>query len=679
MIKKSSLESDKAMKSEIEKLRQKINEHNYHYYVLDAPLISDAEYDKLFEKLKSIEKQYPELITADSPTQRVGATPLKVFAKIQHDIPMLSLENAFTEEDILAFDQRIHERLNVHTAIEYCCEPKLDGLAVSLRYENGLLTQAATRGDGTTGEEITENIKTLATVPLRLRGNHYPRLLDVRGEVFMSKKGFEDLNKQAEKKGEKIFANPRNAAAGSIRQLDPRITASRPLEIYCYGVGRIDGFKLPNSHYEILKLLNEWGLRVNPLVEVAEGAKGCLNYYQRVGAKRDQLSYEIDGVVYKVNSMLAQEKLGFVTRAPRWAIAHKFPAEEVYTRLEAVEFQVGRTGALTPVARLKPVHVHGVVVSNATLHNMDEVRRKDIHIGDTVIVRRAGDVIPEIVAVVKERRPKEIKKIVLPKHCPVCHSAIEQLEGEAVARCTGELVCAAQRKEIIRHFASRRAMDIEGLGDRLIEQLVDTRLITSVADIYTLTDHQLENLERMGKKSAQNLLDQIEKSKHTTLARFLYALGIRDVGEATAKQLALHFKTLPALQSASEEALQRVPDIGPIVAAHIAHFFQEAHNREIIKKLMKAGVEWEEVKIHKNLPLEGMTFVITGTLNHLSRDEAKERLENLGAKVTASVSNKTSYVVVGEDPGSKLDKAKELNIAILDDHAFHAFLKKHEK
>lgn len=659
-------------------LRERINEHNYRYYVLDDPIISDAEYDVLFTRLSKLEKMYPSLITDDSPTQRVGGEPLKMFKEVMHDVPMLSLDNAFENEDIEHFDQRIRDRLQEQTKIEYCGEPKLDGVAVNLRYVKGKLQQAATRGDGTRGEDITENIKTIKMIPLRLRGTDFPSLLDVRAEVFMSKKGFERLNAESLKKNEKIFANPRNAAAGSLRQLNSQITASRPLEFFCYGVGLIEGLKhVFKTHYEMLQWLAKWGLRVNPLIEVVHEAVGCLQFYKKIGRLRDELSYEIDGVVYKVNSLHQQEKLGFVSRAPRWAIAHKFPAEEVYTTIESVEFQVGRTGAITPVARLKPVHVHGVIVSNATLHNMDEIERKDIHIGDVVNIRRAGDVIPEVVGVIKERRSKNIKKIHLPKKCPVCYSEIEHIEGEAVARCTGGLICAAQRKESIKHFASRRAMNIEGLGDRLTEQLVDKNLISSVADIYDLTLEQLKNLDRMGEKSATNLLEEIEKSKKTTFARFLYALGIREVGEATAKQLAMHFKTLHALQHANEESLQAVSDIGPVVASHIVHFFAEAHNQQIIKKLIHTGVHWEEVKATKNLPLEGNTFVITGTLTNLSRDEAKEKLEKLGAKVTNSVSNKTSYLVVGEDPGSKLDKAKELGVVILDDLAFKKFLQQY--
>lgn len=665
-----------AVEKEIVRLRKEINEHNYNYHVLDQPLISDSIYDKLFQQLKLLEKEHPDLITPDSPTQRVGAAPLKEFAEVKHAIPMLSLDNAFDDQDILDFDQRVRDRLKIHTPIEFCCEPKLDGVAISIRYENGLLVQAATRGDGATGEDVTENIKTLSMVPLKLRQENPPKVLEVRGEVFMSKSGFEKLNSTAEKNGEKIFANPRNAAAGSIRQLDSSITAKRPLEIYFYGVGEVVGMKLPATQKEILNYLSASGLRVSPLVDVAKDAEGCIAYYQKIAKKRDKLPHEIDGVVYKVNSIHEQKELGFISRAPRWAIAHKFPAEEVETIVESVEFQVGRTGALTPVARLKPVHVHGVTVSNATLHNMDEVKRKDIHIGDTVIVRRAGDVIPEVVGVVKKHRPASAKKIMLPESCPVCHSSIEHVEGEAVAKCTGGLFCSAQRKENIKHFASRRAMDIEGLGDKLVEQLVDIKLLNSVADIYDLSKGQLENLERMGEKSAQNLLDQVEKSKSTTFPRFLYALGIREVGEATAKQLAYHFRTLPALQKATEEELQGVTDVGPIVAAHVSHFLNEEHNREIIRKLLHANIHWEEIKESKHLPLTGKTFVITGTLRDLSRDEAKDALEKLGGKVAGSVSAKTSYVIVGADPGSKYEKAKQLKIKILDDDEFKKFLNK---
>lgn len=695
--------------NEINELRKIINEFDYRYYVLDDPSVSDAEYDQLFAKLKQYEADHPELITPDSPTQRVGGAPLKEFTQVTHAVPMLSLDNAFSPEDIVQFDERIHDRLAtsalieysckpkldalamnircdghiydrlaISTPIEYSCEPKLDGLAMNIRYVNGVLTQASTRGDGTTGEDVTANIKTIRMIPLHLRGTQVPEILDVRGEVFISKQGFERLNATASQKGEKVFANPRNAAAGSVRQLDPRITATRPLEFYCYGVGLVQGFDMPRKHSEILQQLRAWGLRVSALAKTVQGAKGCLDYYAEMTAKRDKLPFEIDGVVYKVNSLAEQEKLGFVTRAPRWAIAHKFPAEEAYTTLEDVEFQVGRTGAITPVARLKPVFVHGVTVSNATLHNMDEVIRKDVHIGDTVIVRRAGDVIPEIVGVVQAKRPAHVKKILMPKRCPVCHSDIEQVEGEAVARCTGGLFCPAQRKESIKHFAARRAMDIEGLGDKLVEQLVDADLIKNAADIYSLTLDQLADLERMGKKSAQNLLDQVEKSKTTTLARFLFALGIREVGEATAKQLAAYFKDIHTLEQVTEEELQAVPDVGPVVAAHIRHFFQQKHNLDVVAKLLQAGVHWPQVAADKALPLQGKTFVITGTLDAMSRDEAKDALESLGAKVAGSVSSKTSFVVVGAEAGSKLAKAKELGVPILNEQEFIDLLKQYK-
>lgn len=678
-MKKHPLSEHTKVQKEIEKLRQAIEEHNYRYHVLDDPIISDAQYDDLFLRLKKLESDHPEYITPDSPTMRVGSAPLKAFTKIQHDVPMLSLDNAFTEEEIAAFNQRICDRLDVKGPIEYCCEPKLDGLAISLRYKNGQLQQAATRGDGTTGEDIIDNIKTIKMIPLRLRGKDYPTVIDVRGEVYMTKAGFTHLNEQAFKTGSKVFANPRNAAAGSLRQLDPRITASRHLEIYFYGVGLVQGGHLPKKQYDLLQQLAEWGLRINPFIKVKEGVEGCLSFYKSIQAKRDALPYEIDGVVYKVNSLAEQERLGFITRAPRWAVAHKFPAQETHTVIEAVEFSVGRTGALTPVAHLKPVHVGGVTVSNATLHNMDEIKRKDIHIGDTVVVRRAGDVIPEVYCVVLNQRPKHIKKITMPKHCPVCHSLVEQIEGEAVARCTGALVCAAQRRQTIRHFASRRAMNIEGLGDALVAQLVENGLVNTVADIYSLTHEQLESLERMGEKSADNLLKEIEKSKNTLLPRFLYALGIREVGEATAKQLAMHFKKLPDLQAAREEELQAVADIGPVVASHIANFFHEPRNRDIIKKLLKSGIHWPEIKTLRHLPLEGQTFVLTGALSDMTRDEAKERLEKLGGKVAGSVSSKTSYVVVGTEPGTKLKKAQELGIKILEDKKFHQFLADFEK
>lgn len=662
--------------NEVAKLRQQLNDHNYRYYVLDDPIISDAEYDVLFNKLKEIEKNHPELITTDSPTQRVGSKPLKSFASVKHEIPMLSLDNAFSDEDVQAFDQRIKDRLKTQHDIEYACEPKLDGLAVTIYYEKGILSKAATRGDGETGEDITENIRTIVSVPLHLRGNDYPELLEVRAEVYMPKKGFLALNQRAEKLGEKVFVNPRNAAAGSLRQLDPRITASRPLEIFCYGVGLVEGKKLPDTHLGILESLKKWGLRINVDVKAVNSVEECIAYYHYIEKKRDKLPFEIDGVVYKVNSIPERSKLGFVSRAPRWAIAHKFPSEEVTTQVEDVEFQVGRTGAITPVARLKPVFVHGVTISNATLHNMDEIQRKDIYIGDTVMVRRAGDVIPEIVSTIKDKRPSNAKKIHLPKKCPVCHSDIEHIEGEAVARCSGGLFCPAQRKEAIKHFASRRAMDIEGLGDKLIDQLVDLKLIKNVADLYLLSHDQLANLDRMAEKSAQNILDALEKSKKTTLARFIYSLGIREVGEATAKQLAKYYQDLNPLFDTNVEELQTIQDIGPIVAQHIENFFSEKHNQDVISQLIKAGIHWEKIqKSASELPLSGKTFVLTGTLHSLTRDVAKEKLEALGAKVAGSVSNKTHYVIVGEDAGSKLDKAKALGVPVMGEKEFLLFLK----
>lgn len=664
----------KSSQKEIEHLKKKINEYNYQYYILDAPTISDAEYDLLFEKLRKIEAEHPELITQDSPTQRVGATPSKAFSEVKHSVPMLSLENAFSDEDVKNFDQRIHDRLDDQRDIEYQCEPKLDGLAVTIFYEKGLLKFAATRGDGETGEDITANIRTISMIPLQLHGDDFPDQLEVRGEVFMSKKGFLALNERAKENNDKVFVNPRNAAAGSLRQLDSRVTAGRPLEIYFYGIGVYDDHRPPEKLSDIMSLFKKWGLRVNPEIKVVKGFDACIAYFNRLGQIRKDLPYEIDGVVYKVNSIRLQKELGFVSRAPRFALAHKYPSEEVTTIIEAVEFQVGRTGAITPVARLQPVFVHGVTVSNATLHNMDEIRRKDIHIGDTAYVRRAGDVIPEVVSVIPTLRPKGAKKIHLPKHCPVCHSNIEQIEGEAVARCTGGLFCSAQQKEAIKHFAGRRAMDIEGLGDKLADQLVELGKIKNVADLYYLSFETLANLDRMAEKSAQNILDALEKSKNTTFARFLLALGIRDVGEATAKQLANHYH-LEDLFSVSSEELQNIQDIGPVVSKHIVAFFAEKHNRDIVNKLIKAGIHWEVVeKTAVNTVLAGQTFVLTGTLESMTRDEAKDKLEQLGAKVAGSVSKKTSYVVVGADAGSKLDKAKELNVPIMTEKQFTEFL-----
>ena len=651
-----------------EQLREQINYHNYRYYVLDDPEIPDAEYDRLLRELQALEAEHPELVTPDSPTQRVGAEPLKAFGEVRHEIPMLSLANAFSDEELEDFDRRVRERLGRDTAVSYAAEPKLDGLAISLLYENGRLVRAATRGDGTTGEDVTQNVRTIDAIPLRLRGKDYPPLLEVRGEVFMPKAGFAALNEQQRDKGEKAFANPRNAAAGSLRQLDSRITASRPLTFFSYGVGKVAGGSLPEKHSAIMAQLRDWGLPVSPELKLVEGAEGCLGYYQDLGRRRDGLPYEIDGVVYKVDSLALQDELGFVSRAPRWAIAHKFPAQEELTVLHDVEWQVGRTGALTPVARLEPVHVAGVMVSNATLHNLDEIERKDVRVGDTVIVRRAGDVIPEVVSVVMARRPSHTRKIHLPETCPVCGSDVERPEGEAVARCTGGLFCPAQRKNAIKHFASRRAMDIEGLGDKLVEQLVDSGLVATVADLYELSVEQVAGLERMAEKSAQNLITALTESKRTSLARFLFALGIREVGEATAQNLAQYFGDLAELMAADEAALQDVPDVGPVVAQHIAHFFQQAHNREVIEKLLAAGINWPKIEVREvaELPLAGKTIVLTGTLS-MPRDEAKARLQALGAKVAGSVSKKTSLVVAGEDAGSKLAKAQELGIEVIDE------------
>jgi len=661
------------------KLHEQIAYHNYRYYVLDSPEIPDVEYDRLFRSLQELEEKYPELITPDSPTQRVGAKPLKGFAEVRHAIPMLSLGNVFSEEELVDFDRRVRDGLGVKV-VEYCAEPKLDGLAISIRYEDGILVRAATRGDGTTGEDVTQNVRTIDAVPLKLYGENYPRVLEVRGEVYMPRAGFEELNERQREKGEKTFANPRNAAAGSLRQLDSRVTATRPLTMYCYGIGVVDGAELPDTHHAIMDKLKEWGLRVCPEIKIVSGMKGCYHYYQDIGDKRDSLPYDIDGVVYKVNSLAQQEELGFVSRAPRWATAHKFPAQEEMTVLENVEWQVGRTGALTPVARLQPVHVAGVIVSNATLHNPDEIARKDVRIGDTVIVRRAGDVIPEVVSVVESSRPNGAKAIATPTHCPVCGSEVLRDEGEAVPRCTGGLYCSAQRKNAIKHFASRRAMDIDGLGDKLVEQLVDESLINDVADLFTLKQVQIAGLERMGDKSAANLVAALDNSRHTSLARFLFALGIREVGESTARTLANHFGSLQKIEEASEEQLLAVADVGPIVAHHIHTFFRQPHNREVLDKLLAAGVEWPEVD-HVEVgeqPLNGQTFVLTGTLESMSRDDAKAKLQALGAKVSGSVSKKTSVVVAGEAAGSKLTKAEQLGVEIWDEDQLLSLLQQHE-
>ncbi|MBL8200559.1 MAG: NAD-dependent DNA ligase LigA [Chromatiales bacterium] len=665
--------SDKAKAA---RLRTELAEHNYRYHVLDDPTIPDAVYDQLYQELLELETRHPELVVPESPTQRVGAVPVSGFAEVRHGIPMLSLDNAFSTVDIENFDRRVRERLETDGAIEYSAEPKLDGAAINLWFENGELTRAATRGDGTVGEDVTHNVRTIRSVPLRLRGKLVPERIEVRGEIFMTREGFRRLNESARQAGEKLFANPRNAAAGSLRQLDPRLTASRPLALFAYGVGTVTGGAMPERHSGILSQLREWGLPVAPEAELVTGVSGCLAYYDKMLKKRQELPYDVDGVVYKVDQLAQQARLGTVARAPRWAVAHKFPAEEQLTTVEAVEFQVGRTGVLTPVARLVPVFVGGVTVSNATLHNLDEMHRKDVRAGDTVIVRRAGDVIPEVVAVVLDRRPRVTHPVAAPRKCPVCGSAVVRVEGESALRCTGGLVCPAQRKESLRHFASRRALNIDGLGSQLIEQLVDAGLVQTPGDLFRLTATQLEELERMGERSAAKLLGAIEKSKSTTLDRFLYALGIPEVGEATSKGLARHFVKLDALMGATEAELEEVEDVGPVMAAQITAFFREPHNGEVIRDLRRQGVHWDESAkpVAESLPLKGKIFVITGTLADMTRDEAKARIEALGGKVTGSVTAKTSYLVVGDSPGSKLAKAEKLGVEILDERALTSML-----
>ena len=658
-----------ANRQRITVLRRELDEHNYRYYVLNDPCIPDAEYDRLFRELQDLERQFPEQITPDSPTQRVGAAPASAFATVIHHQPMRSLDNAFSSEQVVAFDRRIREVLEVATVV-YVAEPKLDGLAVSLSYQQGRLVCAATRGDGLSGEDITHNVRTIDSVPLRLRGDDWPQLLEVRGEVFMPKAGFAAFNRQAQAQGERVFANPRNAAAGSLRQLDPAITRQRPLDFFCYGVGAYEGTNLPESHSELLIQLRNWGLKICPEGRQIHDVDGCLAYHHELLQRRDALAYEIDGVVYKVDRLAWQRHLGYVARAPRWAVAHKFPAQEMLTTVRAIEVQVGRTGALTPVARLEPVEVGGVTVTNATLHNLDEIRRKDVQVGDTVTVRRAGDVIPEIVAVLSECRPVDSRAFTMPENCPVCGSEVRRLEGEAVFRCMGGLFCAAQRRQALSHFVSRRALDIEGVGDKLIEQLVAGDWVRSPADLYRLDLATLTGLDRMGEKSATKVLAAIEASKPTTLARFLYALGIREVGETTAQTLANAFGTLDAIMQADEATLQALPDIGPKVAQQVRAFFAEAHNRQVIEQLQAVGVQWPEHQTQTLEPtLKGQTFVLTGTLATLSRDQAKARLQALGAKVSTSVSKKTDYVVVGANPGSKLTQAESLGVQLIDEAA----------
>lgn len=667
---------DESIKATLDKLKQQLEDHNYRYYVLDNPIISDLEYDRLMRELQALEAAYPQYITQDSPTQRVGILPQSAFNQVEHIQPMLSLDNVFDTAELAAFFQRIRDRLdNPQDNIGFYCSPKLDGLAINLYYEHGQLISGATRGDGTVGEDVTANIRTIRNIPLRLRGNKPPERIEVRGEVILPKASFQALNEQAKQRGDKLFANPRNAAAGSLRQLDAKITAQRPLLFYTYGVGFVsDG--LPANQQDTMNWLQDLGFSLCPEGALVEGMTACEAYYQRLQAERTNLNYEVDGVVIKVNDQEAQEQLGYVSRAPRFAVAYKFPAEEVTTTIQAVEFQVGRTGAITPVARLTPVHVGGVLVSNATLHNMDEVIRKDIRVGDTVWVRRAGDVIPEVVKVVLEQRPTITKIIELPKHCPVCGAVVIKLADEAIARCSAGLFCKAQRKEALRHFASRKAMAIDGLGDRWIEQLVDRELIKTPADLYHLTLNDWFSLDRMGAVLAQKLMDAIYASKSTTWERFIYALGIREVGEATARTLTQHFHSIEALAHASIDDLLALNDIGPIVAGHVQAFFQEPHNQQVLTALIAAGIHWPEPKaIIQNTMLTGQSFVLTGTLSQYTRDEAKARLLALGAKVTGSVSTKTTAVIAGAEPGqNKIQDATRLHIPIWDENRLYQLL-----
>ena len=661
------------IQTQIDNLRRTLRQYEYEYHVLDNPTVPDSEYDRLFHQLKTLELEHPEFLTSDSPTQRVGAKPLSGFSQIRHEIPMLSLDNAFSDEEFNAFVKRIEDRLIVlPKPLTFCCEPKLDGLAVSILYVNGVLTQAATRGDGATGEDITANIRTIRNIPLQLLTDNPPARLEVRGEVFMPHAGFERLNEYALEHGEKTFANPRNAAAGSLRQLDPNITSKRPLVLNAYGIGIAEGVELPNTHYARLQWLKSIGIPVNPEIRLCNGTNEVLDFYRDIQNKRSSLGYDIDGTVLKINDIALQNELGFISKAPRWAIAYKFPAQEELTVLNDVEFQVGRTGAITPVAKLEPVFVAGVTVSNATLHNGDEIERLNIAIGDTVVIRRAGDVIPQIIGVLHERRPDNAKPIIFPTNCPVCDSQIIRIEGEAVARCTGGLFCAAQRKEALKHFVSRKAMDIDGIGGKLIEQLVDCELIHTPADLFKLDLTTLTRLERMGVKSAENALNSLEKAKSTTLARFIFALGIREVGEATALNLANHFKTLDALKAADIEQLQQVPDVGEVVANRIFVFWREAHNVAVVEDLIAQGVHWETVEAKEaseNL-FKDKTIVLTGTLTQMGRNEAKSLLQQLGAKVSGSVSSKTDFVIAGDAAGSKLAKAQELNIPVLTEEEF---------
>ncbi|MCT4707102.1 NAD-dependent DNA ligase LigA [Enterobacteriaceae bacterium H16N7] len=661
-----------SLEQQLTELRTTLRHHEYLYHVQDSPEIPDAEYDRLMGELRALEAAHPEFVTPDSPTQRVGAAPLSEFTQVRHEVPMLSLDNVFDETSYLAFNKRVQDRLKSTDALTFCCELKLDGLAVSLLYEDGVLVRAATRGDGTTGENITANVRTIRAIPLKLHGENIPRRVEVRGEVFLPQAGFEKINEDARRTGGKIFANPRNAAAGSLRQLDPRITAKRPLTFFCYGVGLLEGGELPASHMARLQQFKAWGLPVSDRIRLCSTPEEVLAFYHQVEADRPTLGFDIDGVVIKVDSLALQETLGFVARAPRWAVAFKFPAQEQMTFVRDVEFQVGRTGAITPVARLEPVQVAGVLVSNATLHNADEIDRLGLRIGDRVVIRRAGDVIPQVVGVVESERPKNTTEIVFPTHCPVCGSDVERVEGEAVARCTGGLICGAQRKESLKHFVSRRALDVDGMGDKIIDQLVEKEYVHTPADLFRLTAGKLTGLDRMGPKSAQNVVDALAKAKETTFARFLYALGIREVGEATAAGVAAYFGTLEALAAASIEELQKVPDVGIVVATHVFNFFAEESNREVIRQLTEeAGVHWPAPVVIKaeeiDSPFAGKTVVLTGSLNIMARDDAKARLVALGAKVAGSVSKKTDLVIAGEAAGSKLLKAQELGITVIDE------------
>jgi len=652
------------VKSRIEALRAEIKEHNYRYYILDEPVVSDAAYDRLLHELKRLEERLDKPVPADSPTQTVGAPVSTAFTAREHGMPLLSLADVFDSSEVYDYDRRIHQLLE-NKPCTYIAEPKIDGLAINLRYVEGHLDVAATRGDGRVGEDVTGNVRTIADIPWHLKGDCPPRL-EVRGEVYIPKRAFSELNDSQQRNGEKVFANPRNAAAGSLRQIDSRVTAKRPLRFFAYGVG-LGGENLAQTQYQLLEWLKRAGFPVQD-VAVLKDADALLDHYHHMLEIRPHLDYEIDGVVYKVNELPLHGLLGERSRSPRWAIAHKFPAEEAQTSVLEIEFQVGRTGALTPVARLEPVSVGGVTVSNATLHNMDEIRRKDVRVGDTVMVRRAGDVIPEVVRVLPELRPQDAQEVVLPSICPECGSAVMQAEGEAVARCSGGLFCKAQVKEAIKHFSSRRAMDIDGLGSKLVEQMVDQHVIRHVDDLYRLSREQITGLERMGEKSAGNLLHAIEASKQTILERFVYALGIREVGEATAVSLARHFGTLENIMQASEEELQNAPEVGPVVAKHVVTFFAQPHNREIIAHLVEAGIVWPDVEPDtENKRLHGNAYVITGTLSSFSRTEAKQKLEALGAKVSASVSAKTTAVIAGDNPGSKLDKAQQLDVPVLSE------------